>query len=153
MAATAARKGFSFASHTLTAENGEEVRLDIYNLHMESAHTDEGNLIRTVQVEILIEEMQKLSGNNAVILVGDFNFSKGKMPELYQKLIEETGLTDSFTPLRKTEKWTVDRIFFRSSQQLKLTPVKAQSLRFNDGERTLSDHSPKMVQFNWRLEQ
>ncbi|MGI9282347.1 MAG: hypothetical protein ACR2PX_22340 [Endozoicomonas sp.] len=148
-----ARKGFSFASHTLTAENGEEVRLDIYNLHMESAHTDEGKLIRTVQVDILIEEMQKLSGNNAVILVGDFNFSKGKMPELYQKLIEETGLTDAFTPLRKTEKWTVNRIFFRSSNQLKLTPVKAQTLRFYEDGRTLSDHSPKMARFNWRLEE
>ncbi|KEQ18800.1 hypothetical protein GZ78_01555 [Endozoicomonas numazuensis] len=148
-----ARKGFSFASHTLTAENGEEVRLDIYNLHMESSHTDEGNLIRAAQVEILAEEMQKLSGDNAVILVGDFNFSKGRMPGLYQKLIEATELTDAFTALRKTDKWTVDRIFFRSSKQLKLTPVKAQTLRFNENGMTLSDHSPKMVQFNWRLEE
>ena len=145
-----AMKGFTFATHAFTADDGTVAEVDIYNLHMESAKTEQGRKIRDTQVSMLFEGINTLSKGQPVIVVGDFNFSMRNDPKLYERFQTEMSLTDSFTTLKRSAPGAIDRIFYRSSDTFTLTPLETLKPDFRDENgKQLSDHRPEVIRFKW----
>ena len=147
-----AAKGLSVARHKIKNADGDEFELDIYNVHMQSGSGSKPDDIRIRQATLLFKYMASFSPANPVIVVGDFNFSMGKTPDLYDTFSTEANLTDSYEPLGELQKqkWNRDRIFYRNSDRIKLKPVRYKSTQFYDSNsKPLSDHRPVIVWFDW----
>ncbi len=147
-----ATKGFSVARHKVRGKNDNEFEIDIYSVHMESGGTSEAKDFRIQQATMLFKYMKTFSAVNPVIVVGDFNFSMGNMPDLYSAFSTEAGLTDSYDTLGVLQKLKgkIDRIFYRNSNKIKMVPVRYESADFRDKDnKMLSDHRPEIVWFDW----
>lgn len=142
-----AAKGFSVVRHTLA--HGTE--LDIYDLHMDAGKSRGDRAARARQVEQLIASIAKRSGHRAIIVAGDFNMDE-QDEALASRLMRATGLRNACTELQCTEPHRIDRVFYRSDEQLDLeaTRYSIPIGRFSDVDGPLSDHDPVSVEFAWR---
>jgi endonuclease/exonuclease/phosphatase family metal-dependent hydrolase len=146
-----ASKGFQRVRLQLGA-----AQIDVYNTHLEAGGGDEDNAARTAQVSQLIDALGTDSADRAVIFTGDFNLRPSDptdLPEL-ERLQSEGGLSDVCTALDCSEPDHIDRIFFRSSETVQLSPVSWANLseQFSDDALVnLSDHPPISAELSWKL--
>jgi hypothetical protein len=143
-------KGFSVARTYLA--NG--VSLNVYNLHMDSDECDADFEVREMQRQQLVSDMATRSADEAVIVTGDTNLELNEPRDviILDQLLADTGLEIACRALSCAEE-TYDRIMFRSSPQLTLTPTSwSHPAEFVDSEGfDLSNHKPVMVDFSWEV--
>jgi len=154
-----APKGFSVARNYLNSDPATST--DVYNVHLNSGGEDEDIDARTAQVDQLLKAIEKLSPKRPIIVAGHTNLNLNREGDgpILGTLIETAGLTDTcdvdelnccskFTDLEKCHKVLVDRILYRSSDELNLKPTlwEVDSSFLNEG---LSDNPAIEVTFNW----
>lgn len=146
-----ALKGFSLTP----AHPAPELTVHLYDLHMEAGDSPEDDQARDAGIDQLIAFMAERSRDTAVIVAGDFNLHTDAEPAKSQlaRLLQTAGLRDSCAELACPSPGTIDKVLYRSSQQLQLM---AESWRRDtdtfvtaDGQ-PLSDHAPVEVRFQWR---
>jgi hypothetical protein len=88
-----------------------------------------------------------------VLVGGDFNLQAREAGELL-RFQQATGLGDACSALRCQEPRRVDRVLFRASREVELTPVRWRvAPGFLDAQGApLSDHAPVAVEFRWQRE-
>jgi hypothetical protein len=145
-----ALKGFSFARMTLT----EGVTVDVYNLHMEAGGSVADEVLRDEGITQLVDFMDTFSVGQPVIVGGDFNLHADEEPDAtqLQRLYAEGNLVDVCDALACPEPERIDKLLFRSSPALTITPlswsVELDVFMREDGE-PLSDHDAVAVRFAW----
>ncbi|MEL7210599.1 MAG: hypothetical protein AAGK32_20595, partial [Actinomycetota bacterium] len=144
-----ALKGFA---HTVaTIDDGVEV--DVYTLHMEAGGPDEA--LRQDDLDELAEYLAANSAGRAVIIGGDWNLHTDEEPDSTQfdDFLAETGMIDVCEEVDcGADADEIDKIVFRSSNELVLTPTSHRFERddFVDAAgEPLSDHDALHVDFEW----
>lgn len=142
-----ANKGFSVARHVLSSDAG----IDVYNLHMDSGRTAADRAVRVLQLEQLRRAILHHSAGHAVIVAGDTNLTPSELAELV-RFEHGMGLLDACATLGCPEPWRIDRVLYRSSGSVQLTPRRWRiDARFVDANaHPLSDHLAVAVDFAWR---
>ena len=143
-----ARKGFSVATHELSPG----ILVDVYDLHMDAGGGFADRDARQAQIDQLLEALTRRSPERAVIVAGDTNLRRLRDRHLFTRLLDRAGLEDSCRELRCAEPGRVDRVLYRSSPSLELSPRSwCTDPSFRDaGRRPLSDHRAVAVVFDWR---
>jgi endonuclease/exonuclease/phosphatase family metal-dependent hydrolase len=138
-----------FAVTTLALADG--VALDIYDVHLDAGFSEGDRAAREAQLEQLAAAVHQRSSGRAVIVGGDFNLNAGERSKL-SRFERATGLSDSCTALRCSQPARIDRVLFRASALVELTPVRWRvGPGFHELEGVpLSDHAPVAVEFSWR---
>ena len=139
-------KGFSFARH----EFAPGVTIDIYNLHADAGNGDADAEARASNYAQLLDTIEEKSSGRAIIVAGDTN-SRYRQEDLLPPFTEAAGLTDVWLELDGNSDEEVDKIFYRSSNDVLLSPIeyRVESERFvDDNGEPLSDHFPIMVRFS-----
>ncbi|MFH2009411.1 MAG: hypothetical protein ABI333_22660 [bacterium] len=141
-------KGYSVAQTELPGGP----RLDVWNLHMEAGSCAGDYRVRATNIAQLVADIQELSNGAAVIVAGDTNLHAHRPKDLEQlhRLMSGTGLTDACQALKCGDE-RLDRVLFRSSDSVLLTPVEwyiPDEFVGPSGE-DLSDHKPVAVRFRW----
>jgi endonuclease/exonuclease/phosphatase family metal-dependent hydrolase len=141
-------KGFSVAA----TELAPGVLVDIYNLHMDAGGGAEDVAARDAQTQQMLATIESRSAGMAIIVAGDTNMGSDDEASL-QMLLQGAQLEDACRVLACGENSRIDRIMFRSSDQIELS---AESWRvdtsFVDGDgNDLSDHEAVGVDFSWAL--
>lgn len=141
-------KGFSWTRQTL-AEGAE---VDVYNVHLDAGWGERDTAAREAQVEQLIRAISKRSFGRALLLAGDTNIPRHQRG-LLQRLQRATGLVDVCDALRCGDAGRIDRVLYRNSSSLRLSPKSWRvDRRFVDAKnRPLSDHLAVAVEFDWRV--
>jgi hypothetical protein len=145
-----ALKGFALTILELdpTAE------VDLYTLHMEAGGEDEA--LRGDDLDELAAFVADRSEGRAVIIGGDWNLHTDEEPDATQfaDFLAETGLIDVCAEIDcGGDADKIDKVVFRSSGDLELTPTSHQFERdiFVDGAgEPLSDHDALHVEFDWK---
>jgi endonuclease/exonuclease/phosphatase family metal-dependent hydrolase len=160
-----ATKGFTLARHEI--EPG--VWVDVYNLHADAGSGPEDLETRAANIRQLRDAILAMSPGRAVILLGDTNSRYTRASDGLQELLATTGLSDVWVELERAGDLPdpgpalgdcadaagpncerVDKIFFRSSAKVQITPLAydvptdwldQDGLAPEDGEQ-LSDHLP-----------
>jgi hypothetical protein len=140
------KKGFSAGVHHLA--NG--VAVSIYNLHFDAGSGSADYAAREKQTQQLLAAIAKLPPGAAVIVTGDTNMKLADEPVL-QTLLAGAGLDDACRKLSCAEPNRIDRVMFRSSQTLTLTPQnwRVDQSFVDTGGQPLSDHEAVGVDFVW----
>lgn len=143
-----AKKGFSAAE----TEIAPGIIVDIYNLHMDAGGTTEDIAARQFQIEQLIRRVKARSAGKPVIIAGDTNLHTSRREDdlMLETLLTELDLSDACRTLGCNSE-QIDRVLFRSSDELTLTPISWQlDLDFVDEQgNPLSDHPAVSVVFQW----
>ncbi len=142
----AAPKGFSVATHTMAPG----VEIDVYNLHMDAGRSEEDAAARAAQTEQLLDAVAARSAGRAIIIAGDTNM-KAEDEEVLQRLLSGADLEDVCRVLACGEENRIDRIMFRSSSDVILSPsnwhVDRSFVREDGGD--LSDHEAVGAEISW----
>lgn len=145
-----ARKGFSFSTLLLD----DQLRIHIYNLHADAGRSDGDKEARSDQMAQLAAFIREHSSGWTIIVAGDTNLSGRSIDDraVLDRFLAETGLSDVASVL-ETGEARVDRVFFRSGSNVRLTPLLYEKPpEFTDREGApLSDHLPVGVVFEWAL--
>jgi hypothetical protein len=144
-------KGFSVARVRLA----KGVSLNVYNLHMDAGNCEGDFEAREGQLQQLVADLAARTADEAVIIAGDTNLKNWRNREdqiLLDQLLQETGVAIACNVLACTG-GNHDRIMFRSSPDLKLTPLSwSNPPEFVDAQGfDLSDHKPVLVNFSWEV--
>lgn len=144
-----AGKGFALSRHELAP--GYEI--DVYNVHMDAGGDRDDQEARAAQVAQLIEFSRTASAGRTIIVAGDTNLKarEGDEPILLE-LIAGMELIDTCLQLGCPQPALHDRVMYRNSETVELTPVMWQiDSSFVDGAgQPLSDHEAIVVDFEWR---
>jgi endonuclease/exonuclease/phosphatase family metal-dependent hydrolase len=126
------------------------VELDVYNVHLDAGPSSADQRAREAQVDQLVEAIAHRSAGRPVLLAGDTNLRSE--PELLKRFQQATELVDVCEALRCPDRRRIDRVFYRSSPALKLSPRKwSLDYRFVDKKgRPLSDHLAVAVELDWK---
>ena len=148
-----AEKGFTWAR----MEPSEGVFIDIYNHHADAGGGPEDMAAREAGYTQLIEFIKTKSVGRAVIVAGDTNLHRTKPVDLalIDKLVEQVQVVDSCLDLGCPDEDRIDRFFYRSSDDLELTPSNwrvADEFVDPDGN-ALSDHKAVNVTFDWEAKE
>jgi endonuclease/exonuclease/phosphatase family metal-dependent hydrolase len=140
-------KGFTVTTLTL----GDGVVLDVYDAHLDAGSSDGDRAARTAQLEQLAAAIILHSEDRAVLLGGDFNLDANERTKL-ERFERATGLADACSALRCPHEARVDRVLFRASGRVELSPLHWRiAPGFLDTRGVpLSDHAPVAVDFHWR---
>lgn len=152
-----AMKGFQLTRVTLA----DGVVVDLYNLHGEAGGSEKDQALQAEGFAQLAAYIQSESAGNAVVLGGDTNLhtdmehedgSNGADIEIWDEFLEATGLTDSCTSTGCDEPGRIDKVAYRSGDEIEIEALSHQFLGDEfvnaDGE-PLSDHEPLSVGFRW----
>ena len=143
-------KGFSFAIHELAP--GVEVH--VYNLHADAGGSTEDIDARESNFAQLKAWIAAFSAGEALIVAGDTNLKDGSVQPrdeaILDDLLQSAGLQEVARVLGHPS--MIDRIMFRSSAALELTPVRWRvATEFQDGSGLdLSDHPAIHVDFDYQ---
>jgi endonuclease/exonuclease/phosphatase family metal-dependent hydrolase len=148
-----ATKGFTFARHQVEAG----VEIDVYNLHNEAGRCDRDFVVRAASTEAILDEIDALSAERAVIVVGDFNLLLGDEGD--EPLLEmwSAALRDVCTELdcpERDERGRRERAYLRNGTNVELTSVTHQlghPAFFDEAGDALSNHPPQWVEIGWAL--
>jgi endonuclease/exonuclease/phosphatase family metal-dependent hydrolase len=163
-------KGFTFMRIRLA----EGVYVDYYNAHPNAGSADADLSARRANITQLSQFINANSGGNAVIVAGDMNCRYTRSGDNIRELLTNNGLTDVWIQLIRNGNIPaigspaldcdvsninnsceeVDKIFYRSSKQITLTPSNFQidNAAFYDANgNPLSDHFPTSVNFSWQM--
>ena len=138
-------KGFSAATHEL--DSGALV--DVYNLHMDAGGSVGDKAARRAQIEQMLARIAQ-TPDRALIVAGDTNLGASDEADV-QTLLIGAGLSDACRELGCGDDARIDRVMFRSSAAVTLTPTDwLLDPAFVDGSGApLSDHLPVAVDFAW----
>lgn len=144
-----AKKGFSVAETAIAPG----VVVDVYNLHLDSGHSQEDIDARNGQIQQLLAMIHSRSDGKPLIIAGDTNLdtdNREQDGQLLHSLLTHAGLTDVCRSL-SCGRESVDRVLFRSSDSVDLKPTSwAIDSEFVDEQgHKLSDHFAIRVSFNW----
>ena len=140
------KKGFSAGLHHLA--NG--VWVDIYNLHMDAGSNGADYAAREKQTQQLLIAIASRSKDMAIIVTGDTNMKVADEPVL-QALLAGAALKDACRELNCPEPNRIDRVMFRNSKALTLTPKnwRVDQTFVDSSGGPLSDHEAVGVDFDW----
>lgn len=120
-----------------------------------------GKLARKNSAKLIADKIKEISGNEPIILSGDFNTAPDSEPH---KILLKNQLEDTFLNVSETQRYTpgytfnswdvkasgdryrIDYVFYKGEE---LFPVKYHVLDGQRGERFISDHFPVIVRFEW----
>ena len=162
-------KGFSYARINL--ERGAFI--DLYNLHAD-AGTDDGSLAaRRSNVRQIYNYILNNSAGNAFIVMGDTNNRYTREGDIMEEFLSATGASDGWIELVRggnipakgdalvdntapdgPNNEIVDKIFYRSSRAVRLTPLQYQipnSAFLDENGNMLSDHYPLSMDFSYAI--
>lgn len=164
-------KGFTF----MRIRIDEGIYIDFYNAHTNAGTENADLAARRSNISQLSQFINQNSAGNAVIVMGDLNCRYTRSGDNIRELITNNGLTDTWIQLVRNgdipqlgspdiacsypninnDCEVVDKIFYRDSRSIDLTPSNYQ---LNDpafvtasGE-PLSDHFPVITHFSWHLQ-
>lgn len=156
-----AMKGFLLTRITLA----DGVVVDLYNLHGEAGGSIDDQALQADDYRQLASFMAEQSEGNAVILGGDTNLhndppgpdahedsADGEDLEIWQRFLDDTGLTDACAATECDDDTRIDKIAFRSGGGVELEATSHQFLGdtfVDDAGEALSDHEPLEVRFRW----
>ncbi len=163
-------KGFTYCQ-LLLAPN---IYVDLYNVHANAGVALEDLAARRGNISQLNDFILRNSRGNAVIIMGDFNVrytrigdnirtllnSENKMQDVWVELIrdnslpnqDDVALTDCGGADTNPQSEVVDKVLYRSSKFITLTPVEYQvkTNEFLDEDGNwLSDHRPIFASFRY----
>jgi endonuclease/exonuclease/phosphatase family metal-dependent hydrolase len=155
-----AAKGFAMVTLTL-ADEDDAPTVDVYTLHAEAGATDEDQRLQEEDFVVLAAYITEHSKGRAVIVAGDTNLhTDSDHPDAHgdadtvawKQFLESARLTDACDTLDCDEPDSIDKVAFRSGDDVRLD---AEDLAFprdrfvdTHGE-PLSDHPPLVVTFGW----
>ncbi len=135
-------KGFTIGEYEIVSG----VKIEVYNLHMDSGDSPNDEYARELQIEQFIETFNLRSSRKAAIVAGDYNTAGN----LLYRLKSATGLVDSCDVLSCSDPDSIDRILFKNNEYVTLIPLEhridAEFFVDENGE-PLSDHLPVSVKF------
>ena len=152
-----AMKGFLMT--TIELDSG--LTVDLYDLHGEAGGSEQDQALQVKDYQQLAAYIVEHSEDHAVIVAGDTNLhtdlehedgANGQDVEIWDTFLEATGLTDSCAATDCADPGRIDKVAFRSNDDVELT---ASSYRFrndlfvDDDGNDLSDHQPLEVVFAW----
>ncbi|NNL68161.1 MAG: endonuclease [Myxococcales bacterium] len=165
-------KGFSFARHEVVPGGF----VDVYNWHADAGGDPGSNAARQDNLRQLGAYILANSAGNAVIVGGDSNSRYHDTEDIVPELLDSAGLLDVWvelvrggdrpgtgsridsgcaTSLSDPECESIDKIFYRSSSTVQLTPLSYEVLTAPFIDSTdggpLSDHEPTAVTFDVQL--
>ncbi|MEP1123171.1 MAG: endonuclease/exonuclease/phosphatase family protein [Ilumatobacter sp.] len=138
-------KGFSVSTVDI---GGAEV--DLYNLHLDAGREDFA--VRADNVAQLIAHIEAEASGRAVIVGGDFNLRLERDPDgdQFADLLASAGLTDVCSELDCPEPGRIDKVLYRSSEDIEITALEWRNdseIFTRDDGAPLSDHDPVVVTF------
>jgi len=158
-------KGFMVGTYTLGTSAAGPVEADIYSWHMEAGATAADQDVQKQDLDQLAAFMEQHSKGRAIILTGDSNLHTGNDTnpdgrsgdstdtDLWNAFQARTGVTDMCASFACVDPDSIDKLAFRSSDTVKLTPTAraypTQDFKDDEGE-DLSDHPPLVVTVAWR---
>lgn len=163
-------KGFSFCRLRFN----KNVSVDLYNVHCNAGSDNADYAARRKNIEQLCEYINTYSADKAIILMGDFNCRYTRIEDNIRKIdslgfknvwIELTrngvaplqngnSLTDCSTNTTSPTCEVVDKIYYRSNNQITLTPTFYQldnALFYDVDSLPLSDHYPMNAKFSYTI--
>lgn len=130
------------------------VELDVYNTHMDAGGAAGDQAARAEQAAQLARCMRDVSGDRAILLLGDTNLSagRGRDPETLARWQAETGLRCACLAAREACCGRIDRVLWRGGLGVELEVVRwGVAPGFTDTQgRPLSDHEPIEAELRWR---
>jgi hypothetical protein len=165
-------KGFSFARHEIVPGGF----VDVYNWHADAGGDPGSNAARRSNLRQLAAAIVANSAGNAVIVGGDSNSRYNDAEDIVPELLDTAGLLDVWVELSRAgdrpgtgprndtgcatdltggDCELIDKIFYRSSASVQLTPIDydvpdALFTDVTDGG-PLSDHEPVSAVFDVQL--
>lgn len=127
--------------------------IDVYNTHFEAGGGDEDNKARDKQVDELLAAIATHSEGHAVLFVGDMNLRASDPPDKPLLAKIEAALGDACKATKCAQTDRIDRIFWRSGDNVKLSVTKwsDESGAFKDDKGVdLSDHPPILAVIHWQ---
>lgn len=139
-------KGYSVGLHELAPG----ALVDVYNLHMDAGGSQADIQARQAQVQQMLSTILTRSQGRALIVAGDTNMG-GSDEADFVTLLAGAGLVDACRELDCGEQYRIDRVMFRSSADLQLTPTSwiVDPSFVDGGGYPLSDHEAIGVEFDW----
>ena len=164
-------KGFSYSRIEIARNH----YIDFYNVHANAYNHLEAAAARRDNIIQLSDFIKIHSEGQAVIVMGDLNAHYSFYYDNINKLLTDTNLTDSWVLLKNDGKFpkgdkkfpesnilnltdsteTIDKIFYRNSERIKLKPSRYKLEKYLFTNKTgmpLSDHHPVSLVFEWNLE-
>jgi len=155
-----AMKGFRVV--TMTLGDGRDV--DVYSLHAEAGSERRDQALQELNFAELAAFIAARGNDRAVIVGGDTNLhivdrrpdqDPGEVDRvIWGRFLSATGLTDVCTALDCDDPGRIDKFAYRSSVDVRLTPLErtVPAERFSTPEgRDLSDHLPVVVRWSWDI--
>lgn len=136
-------KGFSF----MTVDLGDNMLVDVYDVHFDAGRSDGDAKARDAQVKQLADAIATKSQGHAVIVAGDTNMKASDETTL-QALLSGGSLACSCRSMKCSETDRIDRVLLRSSTSLKLSAMSwsVDSTFVDAAGQPLSDHEPVAVE-------
>jgi endonuclease/exonuclease/phosphatase family metal-dependent hydrolase len=124
---------------------GREV--DFYDVHFDAGRDDGDYDARSEQVDQIVTAIATQSKGRAVIVAGDTNMKASDEP-VFLKLLKDAGLSCACRTLSCSDTALIDRVLFRSSASVGLSPQSFAVESWTDSKgEPLSDHDPVSVEF------
>ncbi len=135
-----------FARFVVDLGGGRSV--DVYNMHFDAGRGQGDVAAREAQVDQLVAAIAQQSAGKAVIVAGDTNM-KATDEATLQKLLTGASLECTCRALKCAEPERIDRIAFRSSPTVTLTPKShaVEASFVGPSGNPLSDHDPVSATF------
>lgn len=145
-----ASKGFQ----RLRLKLAEGIEVEVYNTHLEAGGSDEDNNARSRQVDQLLAAMNGPSAGRPLIFLGDTNLHGGDPADepLLERLMTGAGLSDACDAVGCDQPGRIDRILFRSSEDLQLEVLDwdQEEAFVDETGGALSDHDAISAQLRWQ---
>lgn len=163
-------KGFTYSRLRFK----KDVFIDLYNVHCNAGSDTNDLRARRYNIIQLSKYIDAHSSGNAIILMGDFNARYTRTGDNIRE-IDNRGLTNVWVELLRNNVLplqddnslmdcepnatnatceVVDKIFYRSSNKIKLTPTSYQldnPLFYDKDSMQLSDHKPMSAKFTYQI--
>jgi len=139
-------KGFSIAGHQLAP--GKFIH--VYNLHTDAGNKPKDLKARRGNIRQLINIINEYSNDTAVIVAGDTNSLYSTEGDIVRELLTESELKDVWIELQSESPEIFDKIFYRSSADITLTPkaYSEETAKFTkENDQRLSDHNATSAHF------
>jgi hypothetical protein len=152
----------------------EDAYIDLYNVHCNAGSNNTDMAARRNNITQLCSYMESHSAGNAIILMGDFNCRYTRSGDNIRK-VDSLGLKNVWVdlirngvyPLKNDSSLTdcspnatnptcevVDKIFYRSSDKITLTPTYYEldnPIFYDSLGSPLSDHRPMNAKFKYKI--
>jgi endonuclease/exonuclease/phosphatase family metal-dependent hydrolase len=122
-----------------------------FNSHLDASGGEEDERARAAQVEQLIEAMNDVPSDTAIVFTGDTNLhDDGVDMQTIERWMEQSELVDACIQSSCDDPGNIDKILIRSSDSLTLTATNWRVEPWLDDNGVhLSDHEPIGIDLTW----